>query len=130
MIFHLAIPTIDVLKAIEFYTKLGARVGRQSEDWAIFDLHGMQLVVHKTTEAPNKASMYPRHFGFVLDSPVAFDHAYNNAKMKGLKFFQENFTRFRGEPEQHETFFLQDPSNNVIEFKFYKNKASIFGAEK
>ncbi len=43
-----------------------------------------------------------------------------------LEFFKEPFIRFEGMQEEHTTFFLKDPSNNLIEFKHYKNERMIY----
>jgi hypothetical protein len=36
------------------------------------------------------------------------------------------FTRFDDMPERHLTFFLKDPSNNILEFKFYPNSEMMY----
>lgn len=126
MIFHLAIPARDIPEAIAFYSNLGT-LGRHEETWAIFNIKGMQLVCHKAREIPEKATMYPRHFGFIVEFKENFESFYAIAVHLGLEIFEKNFTRFKGQHSEHETFFLKDPSNNVIEFKWYKNKDAIFG---
>jgi hypothetical protein len=35
--------------------------------------------------------------------------------------------RFRGEPLEHWTFFLQDPSGNWLEFKHYSDPQALLG---
>jgi extradiol dioxygenase family protein len=51
-------------------------------------------------------------------------------RAQGLEFFtdpeQPGIVRFSGRPEEHLTFFLKDPSNNLIEFKIYNNEEWIF----
>lgn len=126
MIFHLAIPARDIEESVKFYSQLG-QLGRKDTTWAIFNVEGIQLVCHLWPEMPIKPTMYPRHFGFIIDDVAAFDRFYNKCKDNRLPFFEDCFVRFRNEPAEHETFFLKDPSNNVIEFKCYKNKDSIFG---
>jgi extradiol dioxygenase family protein len=35
--------------------------------------------------------------------------------------------RFPGTPLEHHTFFLEDPSHNLLEFKHYVRESAIFG---
>lgn len=50
-----------------------------------------------------------------------FDAVLNRAKGRKLRFFQEPVARFEGMLEEHQTFFLIDPSNNLLEFKYYND---------
>ena len=50
-----------------------------------------------------------------------FDALLTRARERGLPFFAEPFVRMAGEPAEHETFFLIDPSNNLLEFKHYRD---------
>lgn len=127
MTFHLAIPSKDINESIGFYKKIGT-LGRWTTTWAIFNVHGIQLVCHKWHSCDDRPTMYPRHFGFIIDDLADFDKLYNSLRVKEIPFFEDTFRRFKGEDAEHETFFIKDPSNNVIEFKWYKNKGSIFGA--
>lgn len=131
MIFHLAIPTRYIPEAIEFYEKLGAKLGRSTETWAILNLNGIQLVCHKARpgDIQEIPTIYPRHFGFIIEKYAHFNEAYRAAEKNKLNFFETKFTRFPGQISEHETFFLCDPSNNMIEFKWYKNQGSIFGKD-
>lgn len=125
---HIAIPARDIPEAIEYYHKLhGCRLGRYTDDWAIFNFCEVQLVCHKTDDIPNEPTMYPRHFGVILEDLKDFESIYARAFVMGIKIFQPRFIRFAGMYGEHETFFLQDPSNNVIEFKWYVNDGAIFG---
>lgn len=127
MIFHLAIPAINLDESIYFYLKLGAKLGRKSPSWAIFDFWNIQLVLHKSEKVDSEPSMYPRHFGVIVDSVEKFLECRNFARANGLKFFEDSFSRFDGEYAEHKTFFLCDPSNNTIEFKWYRNRECVFG---
>jgi extradiol dioxygenase family protein len=44
----------------------------------------------------------------------------------GVAFHTEPFRRFPGLQEEHATFFLRDPSNNLIEFKHYRDPAMMY----
>mgnify|MGYP003512876553 CR=1 FL=1 len=51
----------------------------------------------------------------------------DRAKAKGLTFYQQPRRRFAGTRIEHLTFFLQDPSRNLLEFKYYRHESAIFG---
>jgi len=127
-IFHLAIPTHDLGLAKEFYTKvLKAKVGREYPQYVVFNVYGHQLVTHLAPEdVPKKVKMYPRHFGPVLESMEEFNEVYERAKKQGTPFFEERFERYQNKPGWHHSFFLIDPSNNLIEVKYYVNKSDIY----
>lgn len=130
LLFHLAIPVRDLKEAREFYSKLG-RVARETKNSLIVDFFSHQLVCHLEPSAcPDVATMYPRHFGIVFTNKADFVNAYQWCKVSKLAFFTDEdrpgFIRFEGRPEEHQTFFLVDPSNNLLEFKHYVNEEWIF----
>ena len=127
IILHLAIPASDINESVEFYLKLNAKLGRRSSEWAILNFFNLQLVLHKNQDVDANPNMYPRHFGVIVDSDSKLLHYHDLAKQNKLKFFQECFSRFAGDLAEHKTFFLCDPSNNLIEFKWYRNTCSVFG---
>ena len=125
MTFHLAIPCNDIFEAVSFYETIGAKLGRKYSDSAILNFFDTQLVVHLTGKWDREATMYPRHFGVILKSYNELYELWN--RWQYAKFiFEEMFVRHKDKPEEHHTFFINDPSNNTIEFKWYKNKAAVF----
>nr|MBI3612740.1 VOC family protein [Nitrospirota bacterium] len=127
-VFHLAIPCRDLDEAEEFYVKkVGARLARRYDDRITLDFFGDQIVCHL---APDKIDpspqMYPRHFGITFREKAEFDRFLNAVKARGLEFFKEPFVRFAGMKEVHVTFFLKDPSNNLLEFKHYADPAMMY----
>ena len=122
-IFHLAIPCRDLDEAREYYVEgLGCRLARRYEDRITFDFFGNQLVCHLAPEQVEAVPrMYPRHFGITFMQRSDFDRVLDKARSKKLTFFQEPMTRFEQLRETHRTFFLIDPSNNLIEFKHYQD---------
>ena len=44
-----------------------------------------------------------------------------------MKFYQQPRRRFAGTRIEHLTFFLEDPSQNLLEFKHYLYESAIFG---
>ena len=69
-----------------------------------------------------EANPYPRHFGVTFSERDDFESFVEHLKENNVDFLHPLTTRFEGLPEVHSTFFLKDPSNNVLEFKFYPNK--------
>ncbi|MEK7301278.1 MAG: glyoxalase, partial [Nitrospirota bacterium] len=49
------------------------------------------------------------------------------ARQHGLSFYQQPRVRFPGTRIEHRTFFLEDPSRNLLEFKHYTHESAIFG---
>ena len=129
VLFHLAFPTHDVVAAKRFYVEgLGCILGRESSHAVTFGLAGHQLVAHLIPEPPSaQPGIYPRHFGLVLPSQEAWQALVDQAKAKGLTFYQQPRVRFPRTRIEHHTFFLEDPSHNLLEFKHYTHESAIFG---
>ncbi|MGH7166575.1 MAG: VOC family protein [Nitrospiraceae bacterium] len=129
ILFHLAFPVTDLEEAKRFYVDgLGCTLGRESSSAITLELSGHQLVGHLTKE-PLQAQqgIYPRHFGLVFTSEEDWQALVDRAKAKGLRFFQQPRRRFPGTRLEHATFFLEDPSHNLLEFKHYTYDSAIFG---
>lgn len=125
MIFHLAIPARSLVESFAFYKKLGARHGRATEQAIVMDFHGHQVVLHKTDYIDQNPQMYPRHFGFIYEKLEDVEQLYK--RWGGTRFiFRPLFVRNKSQIAEHHTFFLKDPSNNLIEFKWYKNRNGLF----
>lgn len=120
--FHLAIPSLDIEKSMSFYSKLGLKTGRFNKEFCIIDFFGHQLVCHKVNKIDKQRSIYPRHFGMVLE-PAELEYLKSYCKL--LKIESTEFKRYENTPEEHETFFIKDPSGNHIEFKTYKDRRVI-----
>jgi hypothetical protein len=128
-IFHLAFPVADIPQTKAFYVDgLGCIPGRESPHALILNLYGHQLVAHVTedTLTPQKA-IYPRHFGLIFTQEADWQELLEKAKNKDLKFREEPKYRFANSLLEHYTFFLEDPFYNLIEFKYYRYPAAIFG---
>ena len=120
-VFHLAIPTHDIDESVDFYeSSLGCTLARRYDDRVTFNFYDHQVVCHLCPDKiDSEVSMYPRHYGMTFVNGEDFDDAYSKAKDGGCKFFKDLFYRFEDLPEKHRTFFLVDPSNNLLEFKHY-----------
>ena len=129
-LFHLAFPIHDIEASIRFYVNgLGCTVGRRSKQAITLDLAGHQLVGHLATDHSPQKGIYPRHFGLIFLSQEEWQALADQAKAKGLTFYQQPRVRFPGTRIEHRTFFLEDPSHNLLEFKHYTHESAIFGEQ-
>ncbi|MEX0734056.1 MAG: VOC family protein [Steroidobacteraceae bacterium] len=128
--FHLAIHVRNLAEARAFYGGLlGCPEGRSSDAWVDFDFFGHQLVCHLSDGAGN-AGRHPvngddvpvPHFGLVLEMP-AWESLAARLRNAGTRFVFEPHIRFRGEPGEQATMFLEDPSGNALEFKAFRDIA-------
>ncbi|MDP9132050.1 MAG: VOC family protein [Nitrospirota bacterium] len=128
-LFHLAFPVRDLAAAKRFYVDgLGCALGRESSTAVTFGLAGHQLIAHLATESSvPQSGIYPRHFGLVLTLEEEWQALADRAKVQGLTFYQQPRRRFTGTRIEHLTFFLEDPSRNLLEFKHYLYESAIFG---
>ena len=130
ILFHLAFPAHDVALAKRFYVDgLGCTLGRESSHAVTFGLAGHHLVAHVTTEPlQRQQGIYPRHFGLVFLSKDSWEQFLTRAQAHKLLFYQQPRVRFPGTRIEHHTFFLEDPSGNLLEFKHYAHESAILGA--
>ena len=128
-IFHLAFPVRDLEETKTFYVEgLGCSLGRESRVAVTLELGGNQIIAHLSKQPTDQPqSIYPRHFGLVLESEKEWQELADRAKAKNLRFFREPSRRYEGTRLEHRTFFLEDPSHNLLEFKFYIHPSAIFG---
>lgn len=127
-IFHLAIPSHDLSISKQFYTRaFGAQIGREYSNYVIFNFFGHQVVTHLNPEGVSKeVKMYPRHYGIIFEKRSEFDAVYALCKKAEASFFEELFERYQNQHGWHFSFFVSDPSNNLIELKYYVNLNDIF----
>jgi uncharacterized protein len=129
LFFHLAFPVDDLEAAKHFYVDgLGCSLGRQSDCAMTLQLGGHQIVA-QLSEQPleRQKGIYPRHFGLIFTSEQDWQSVADRAKAKGLMFYQQPRLRYAGTRIEHRTFFLEDPSHNLLEFKYYTHESAIFG---
>jgi extradiol dioxygenase family protein len=131
-LFHLAFPVHDLKETKKFYVKgLGCRMGRESEHSLVLNLKGNQIVAQLTRKEPSpQKGIYPRHFGLIFKEFKDWQKILRRAQKRKLKFYQTPKIRYPKTPLEHHTFFLQDPSFNLMEFKYYKFDSAIFGKKK
>jgi extradiol dioxygenase family protein len=129
VLFHLAFPIYDLAAAKRFYVEgLGCSLGRESARALTLGLGGHQLVGHLAeAQEVKQGGIYPRHFGLIFLSKDDWQELADRARSEGLKFFQRPRVRFPDTPIEHHTFFLEDPSHNLLEFKHYTSPSAILG---
>ena len=132
--FHLAFPVIDLESTRKFYSEvLGCTLGRESNKWIDFNLFGHQIVAHFSPDeciGTNLNSvdvdMVPsRHFGVILPWEQ-WNALCKKMKKQKTPFMIEPKIRFENLRGEQGTFFIQDPSGNVLEFKSFKNDSMVF----
>ena len=132
--FHLAFPVYNIDTTIEWYVDiLNCSIGRQSRLWVDFNFFGHQISAHKIDKKLSDSETNPvdghnvpsRHFGIILEMEE-WDHLVKRLNKKRAEFIIEPNIRFKGERGEQSTFFIQDPSGNVLEFKTFKNDQMIF----
>lgn len=128
-LFHLAFPIHDIEATLRFYVDgLGCAIGRRSKQAVTLGLAGHQLVAHVVSDRLSKQKgIYPSHFGLVFLALEDWQALAERAKAQGLIFYQQPRVRFPGTRIEHRTFFLEDPSHNLLEFKHYIYESAICG---
>ncbi|HBB31009.1 MAG TPA: glyoxalase [Cyanobacteria bacterium UBA8803] len=130
VLFHLAFPVTNIEQTKDYYGNgLGCEIGRESRHAVILNLYGHQLVAH-VTDAPltPQQGIYPRHFGLIFTAESDWEALLERVQQRQLPLYQQPKLRFGGQLTEHRTFFLQDPFDNLMEFKFYRHAEAIFGS--
>ena len=133
-IFHLAYTVRDLESSRKFYGDLlGCQEGRSTESWVDFDFFGNQLSLHigqtiqelESDSRVDNVEVPLPHFGCVLDWDL-FHNLADKLKSAGIVFIIEPTIRFEGMPAEQATMFLEDYSQNALEFKSFRNPNEIF----
>lgn len=133
-VFHLAIPTHDLDETEAFYAGvMKAERARRYNDRVTFNFFEHQVVCHLDKDAVDLddqsdpfANLYPRHFGMTLLDKAEFDSLFKSIEATQWKWVKPPFERFKTLPERHLTFFVADPSRNLLEFKWYEGANYIY----
>ena len=132
--FHLAFTVNDLETTKTFYKDLlGCAVGRESSSWVDFDFFGNQISAHLSRQKhiDNEKSdvdgkLVPiQHFGVIMKWEMWHQLAEKFRNNK-IEFILEPTVRFRDEPGEQATMFLNDPSGNTLEFKTMRNTKDLF----
>jgi extradiol dioxygenase family protein len=125
--FHLAIPALDLDEAYTFYvTGLGCKLARRYPDRITLDFFGDQVVCHLSESVDPQEGLYPRHFGVTFREQADWQRLRDLVERRGLTYFAKPFLRFEGLVEEHESFVIQDPSHNLLEFKYYADPRMMY----
>ena len=132
--FHLAIPVQNLEKCRTFYRDiLLCEEGRSSEHWVDFNFFGHQFVIHqKDGFSPERISnpvdghdVPVPHFGVIL-SWEDWHNLADRLKALNTQFVIKPTIRFKGKVGEQATMFFNDPENNALEFKAFKDMSQIF----
>ena len=135
--FHVAVAVHDLEAARRFYAGLlGCAEGRSAEQWVDFNLYGHQFVCHAIGQGLTPAARNPvdgervpiPHFGVVLDWE-RWEQLAAHLRTAGAEFVIEPGVRFAGSPGEQATFFIADPSGNVLEFKAMREPQNLFARD-
>jgi extradiol dioxygenase family protein len=90
------------------------------------DFFGDQLVCHLSDAWDRNPDLYPRHFGVTFRGRDDFDRLVELARRRCVETYRDVESRFEGLVEEHLTFVLRDPSNNLLEFKHYRDPRMMY----
>jgi uncharacterized protein len=129
-IFHLAFPVGNLDASKQFYVRvLGADVGRENAEWLDILLWGHQITLHlRPDEVLSRERQGKRHFGVVLPWSK-WQRLAEQIRAKGIAFLREPEILLADTPQEQAKFYLEDPSNNVIEIKAYRNLSTTLRQE-
>ena len=127
--FHLAIPCGDLETAKKFYSEsLGCRLDNSAQEWADVDFWGNELTLHASEHKMENerhdvdmGNVSVPHFGVHLNPEVFAKIKDNIERNSKINYLDNPYTRFKGQKEEQETFFIEDPHGNVLELKTMKN---------
>ena len=131
--FHLAFPVYDIKKSIDWYVSyLNCSVGRKSKRWVDFNFYGHQISAHLVDQKNKKDKINlvdgkkipSRHFGVILEMND-WKNLVTCLNEKKINYVIKPNIRFKGQTGEQATFFIKDPSNNVLEFKAFQNDNKI-----
>jgi extradiol dioxygenase family protein len=131
--FHVSLPCKSIKSTKSFYSdNIGATLGRNTQGWADINLFGNQLTFIKAKKFnfnnPNyvfEGKILPSfHFGIVLEENV-WEEIYSKLRNKKLNLVEEN-KFLKDKSGEHNSFFIKDPNDYMLEFKCFKNPENIF----
>lgn len=136
--FHVAVPVRTLDEARRFYTGvLGCQEGRSGRDWVDFNLFGHQFVCHRVADDSMDRNVVQYrnsvdghdvpvpHYGVVL-SMDEWQNFTDRLTIANTQFIIQPHIRFTGSPGEQGTFFISDPSGNVLEFKGFRDLNCLF----
>ena len=131
--FHLALSTENLEAMKAFYEeKLHCSTGRTGPNWADYEFFGHQLTIQQVAQRPVRDTVaIPGgripcdHFGVVLEVEE-WEKVKDFMENEGIQFLVQPHTAFEGEVGEQQTFLIQDPDGNAIEFKAFEDPEALF----
>ena len=133
--FHLAIPVGSIEESKKFYCDfLGCEPGSFEEGkWQDINFWGNELTLHEANEAlprerhhVDMGDVCVPHFGVHLIRED-FDKLKSRVNDKEkYDYLDKPYLRFEGDSREQETFFIEDPSGNVLEIKTMFDPSTLF----
>ncbi|WP_019386184.1 VOC family protein [Algibacter luteus] len=132
--FHMSLPCQSVRETSSFYTNIGASLGRKTQNWVDVNLYGHQMTFIKSGKFnfsnPNyvfEGKILPSfHFGVILDSET-WNSVYKKLKEQNLDLVTESVF-LKDKTGEHQSFFVKDPNDYMLEFKSFKTPKDIFNS--
>lgn len=133
--FHLSLPCIDIESTKDFYiATVEASIGRSNENWVDINFYNHQITFTKCGEFNfdyknyrfGETTIPSFHFGIISDKKqwnILFD------KLKKKDDLYISKTSFlKGKAGAHNSFYIKDPNEYIIEFKCFENSDEVFKA--
>lgn len=119
---------LDLAAAKSFYCDvLDAALGRECSEWIDIVLFGHQLTLHqRPSEVLRPEDRGVRHFGFVLPWHQ-WEMLSEKIEHRGCTFLRSPEISEGGTEREYGKFLLNDPSDNIIELKAYRNIMAVLG---
>ena len=116
-------------EALDFYCGvLGGVVGRQQAQWGDVILFGQQLTLQQQPDQVlPRAQRGGRHFGFILDWNE-WEALADRVQLTSPRSVLARERRAPDSLEEHVKLLLEDPSENLIQIKAYRELRSIGSA--
>lgn len=125
-IFHLSVPVRDLDEAVSFYGReLGARIGRQTADFADALVFGAQITLQNDPPSVSDPMPRTRHFGVTL--PWGEWESVTERFVGREMIVEARTISFAGEPIEQGKMMIRDPSGNLIEIKAYRHPGEVLG---
>ena len=134
--FHLAIAVKSIEESKEFYCDLmGCVAGAYEEDrWQDINFWGNELTLHhgpdevasKKRHDVDMGTVSVPHFGAHLKADEFFALKERIEASEKFNYYDEPYRRFINKDREQETFFIQDPSGNVLEIKTMVNPETLW----
>ena len=134
--FHLAIAVKSIEESKEFYCDLMGCVAGDYEEgrWQDINFWGNELTLHhgpdevasKKRHDVDMGTVSVPHFGAHLKEDEFFALKDRIEASEKFNDYDEPYRRFINKDREQETFFIQDPSGNVLEIKTMVNPETLW----